>query len=427
MRARTVWNEDVFTATSVEDYGEIEDYTLVVTASQEPVTLTKELTAGWNWISLNLECDDGTVSGILSSIGENGAYIKNQSTFATYYSGVGWIGTMTAFELTSLYKLQMDNAADWVITGFPADPLDYVNNLTAGWNWISYLPQESLDINQALATLASAADYIKNVASFSTYYPGVGWFGTLSVMNPLEGYMIDMNSPADLIYPSGLARNSKVEIFPDTARRRWLVNPADYEFNGSIVASVLDMEPGDELAVFTGDECRGVSQLLDTRKLFGQYTFALMAFTNETAGEDITFRFYDQSADAEYELKGNIHFLPDAVIGDFSQPLLLTLPALYGGENLNSVTALGRCIPNPFNPSGVIWYDLETGINVKIEVYNIRGQKITTLVDQWQGRGKHNIEWRGIDDAGNDVASGIYLIQMKTASYQAMKRIILLK
>jgi hypothetical protein len=393
--------------------------------------LTRPLNAGWNWISLNLECADNTATGVLASIGNSGDYIKNQSTFATYYTGVGWIGTMSDFELTSLYKLQMNTGAIWEITGIPADPLSYPNSLFTGWNWISYLPQNDTDINMALASIGDAASYIKNATNFSTYYSGVGWFGTLNEMLPLQGYMLQMTLPATLTYPTMVTASQDEYTIESTQKinrnENWQINHANYEYNGSIVAYIDGMEAGDELAVFSGEECRGVGQYMDTSKMFGQAVFAVMAFTNETDGEELSFRYYDESEDQVFFLNESLNFTPDAIIGDFAQPLELMLPQLDGDENLTEVTALGKCIPNPFNPSGAIWFSMSEADDVEIVIYNVRGQKITTLVNGWLESGQHNIEWKGINSSGEPAASGIYFVNMKTSAYQAMNKIILLK
>lgn len=88
--------------------------------------------------------------------------------------------------------------------------------------------------------------------------------------------------------------------------------------------------------------------------------------------------------------------------------------------------ALHQNYPNPFNFSTTIKYQLPATTDVKLEIYNLLGQCIRTLVDQSQMAGSYLIRWDGTDDFQQSVASGIYLYQLKTKnSIQTNKLIIL--
>ena len=61
-------------------------------------------------------------------------------------------------------------------------------------------------------------------------------------------------------------------------------------------------------------------------------------------------------------------------------------------------TALHRNYPNPFNPTTTISYDLANDGNVAIDIYNIKGQKVKTLVNDRQNAGAHTVVWNGQDE-----------------------------
>jgi PKD repeat protein len=90
-------------------------------------------------------------------------------------------------------------------------------------------------------------------------------------------------------------------------------------------------------------------------------------------------------------------------------------------------TALLGNFPNPFNPATNIMFELATPENVSITIYNIRGQRVKTLVNTQFETGRHVIEWGGIDNHGNRVSSGIYFYLMQTDSFSATSRMLLLK
>jgi hypothetical protein len=83
--------------------------------------------------------------------------------------------------------------------------------------------------------------------------------------------------------------------------------------------------------------------------------------------------------------------------------------------------------PNPFNPTTNLSYDLPHTTNVKLEILNILGQKVTCLVDQPQDAGHYKIEWNGTDENGVGVASGIYFYKLTTDSYVSSKKMMLVK
>ena len=91
------------------------------------------------------------------------------------------------------------------------------------------------------------------------------------------------------------------------------------------------------------------------------------------------------------------------------------------------VTELGGNFPNPFNPETTINYTLEIAGNVSLEIFNIRGQKIRQLVNDYREIGHHQVIWNGTDDYGNAVGSGMYFYRMTTEDYSAVKRMMMLK
>ncbi|MBT4576232.1 MAG: T9SS type A sorting domain-containing protein, partial [Candidatus Cloacimonetes bacterium] len=84
--------------------------------------------------------------------------------------------------------------------------------------------------------------------------------------------------------------------------------------------------------------------------------------------------------------------------------------------------------PNPFNPETTVYFSVEaTSSLVNIEVYNLKGQKIKTLVSEQLSSGSHSAVWNGKDDLGKSVASAVYLYKMRTGNYTSTKKMILMK
>ncbi|MBT4332261.1 MAG: T9SS type A sorting domain-containing protein, partial [Candidatus Cloacimonetes bacterium] len=92
-----------------------------------------------------------------------------------------------------------------------------------------------------------------------------------------------------------------------------------------------------------------------------------------------------------------------------------------------TVTALTGNYPNPFNPTTTISFSLAEASHVSINVYNMRGQLVKTLVNTELENAYHEIVWNGKDNSGKNTASGVYFYKMKASNYTATKKMILMK
>ena len=107
--------------------------------------------------------------------------------------------------------------------------------------------------------------------------------------------------------------------------------------------------------------------------------------------------------------------------GYFSLPL-----AVLGGRALPARFALGPNYPNPFNPSTIIPYQLAASAAVRLEVFNLLGQRITTLVDGERAAGFHTATWHATDGAGRAVGAGVYIYRMRVGMESQTGRMVLL-
>lgn len=91
-------------------------------------------------------------------------------------------------------------------------------------------------------------------------------------------------------------------------------------------------------------------------------------------------------------------------------------------------TVLKGNFPNPFNPTTTVYFTTsDKSTNVSVEIFNLKGQKVKSLVNDAYARGNHSVVWNGKDDNNNAVSSGIFFYKMKTAEYTDIKKMILLK
>ncbi|NOZ75356.1 MAG: T9SS type A sorting domain-containing protein [FCB group bacterium] len=83
--------------------------------------------------------------------------------------------------------------------------------------------------------------------------------------------------------------------------------------------------------------------------------------------------------------------------------------------------------PNPFNPATTFTYDVAEEGTIYLTIFDLRGNKIRTLVAENQMPGRYRIVWAGKNDFQEPVASGMYFIRMVSASFTDVKKILLMK
>jgi len=84
--------------------------------------------------------------------------------------------------------------------------------------------------------------------------------------------------------------------------------------------------------------------------------------------------------------------------------------------------------PNPFNPVTAISYTVPgAGAQVRLAIYDLTGRKVRTLVDEGKAGGDHVVTWRGEDEAGRAVGSGVYFYRLEIGDYRVERKMVMLK
>ena len=119
----------------------------------------------------------------------------------------------------------------------------------------------------------------------------------------------------------------------------------------------------------------------------------------------------------------------------------LILNNLHGGINVLQIEAVGTDegneipkpsinlanYPNPFNPETTISYSIKESGPVRLQVFNIRGQLVRTLIDERVEKGEHRVQWHGDDREGKPVSSGVYLYRIQAGDVHDTRKMLLMK
>jgi hypothetical protein len=100
-------------------------------------------------------------------------------------------------------------------------------------------------------------------------------------------------------------------------------------------------------------------------------------------------------------------------------------------DQLNAETvddfSLMNAYPNPFNPSTIIKFSLHKSDNAALIIYDIKGKEINRILDKYLVENTYEIEWNGLDDNGNYVPSGIYMVNLITNNSHYSRKVTLIK
>ncbi len=399
-----------------------------------------KLEAGWSWISLNLANEDNPFGDQINEISfTSGDRIIADTAFAEYAEGIGWVGPLmeAGFSNTAMYKIEVAEDEQIPYVGFTLDPQQIPIRIVSGWNWIGYTPSVNMPIDEALETLTpSELDLIKSQTSFAQYYKDYGWVGSLDKLYPGEGYMIKASHADTLIYPGNGTSSSPAAMLlakkegsqTQLTESPWEIDPRAYRFNMTVTAAIgtdsLEvLDENDVVVAFCGDEVRGMVrpvfiEQLDSWRLF------MMLYSNKSAADELTFKIYDADEDITYRSNETLNFRANSVLGDVNQPLKLSKAPLRIGDKgyVPEEYSLGQNFPNPFNPSTSMGFGIPFASEVHIEVYNLLGQKVATLVSEKVQPGYQFIQWNSRNIHGQQVSSGIYFVVMRARSLDGSKQ-----
>jgi hypothetical protein len=117
------------------------------------------------------------------------------------------------------------------------------------------------------------------------------------------------------------------------------------------------------------------------------------------------------------------------IVNDDSMTVNLSLTPLANEDNtLPLINSVSKNYPNPFNPTTSIKLSVKSESMVNVEIYNIKGQKVKTLVKEKKTAGMHTLIWNGKDDNGQDVSTGIYFYRTQIGNeFKQTHKMLLMK
>lgn len=229
-----------------------------------------ELNEGWTWVSFNMVNNalNSVNSAMSSCIWTSNDIIKDMNYVDMYSPNQRqWIGTLSkcgALNNTQMYKIHSSISQKLDLAGEAVHPVETKINVGAGWNYISYLPLTTMDVNEALQNyLAEDGDVIKSQDAFAIYSSANGWEGDLLTLTPSKGYMLKRASGAKQTCFTYPVKNS-IQSVNSPAKSHI------YAENMNIIGKVegITTVEGDSLMAYAYGELRGASRIERNDKVF---------------------------------------------------------------------------------------------------------------------------------------------------------------
>ncbi|MDP8203877.1 MAG: FG-GAP-like repeat-containing protein [Candidatus Tenebribacter mawsonii] len=193
-----------------------------------------------------------------------------------------------------------------------------------------------------------------------------------------------------------------------------------------IIQEVIELDPPTDLAV-ESNPADGFATFTWEAPIIDDLTGYDIYLDSVIQGNtiDLEWLFYDLE-------NGTLYEAGVVAVYDEGTSEMATLEFVYEGtgtsNDLPLLIELKGNFPNPFNPETTIRFETANLRDLtRIEIYNLKGQKIKTLISEQLSPGQHSVVWHGTNESGKAVTSGVYLYKMKSGDYQKTRKMILMK
>ncbi len=219
--------------------------------------------------------------------------------------------------------------------------------------------------------------------------------GTTTLYSPF--YQLGGTNQATARYRRWYSNNYGANGVLATLDDWWIV---DASADGGMTWSMVENEPA-------GSES-WVEVEVDLGALFGVVDSVQFRFTARDTGEAT-----------------RVHAAVDEV--RFVKPLATDVASTGGGREAPGVFRLEANRPNPFNPLTTIAFDLPVRSQVRLEVFDVAGRRVKSLLSGWRDAGRHEVSWNGTDDRGAEAGSGVYFYRLESGSKRSVKKMTLVR
>lgn len=406
-----------------------------------PTMETKIFYKGWNWLSFPWMFRDGNdgfiVEIVIDDLEPCLVWIEAENPDVNFMEWMpGWAppgwqhnSEFEDFVSTNGYKIKMNDDYSWASLFTYGSRLDentpmYLEG-NGEENWVGYYPINSQRPSEAFAQIWDDNLYQIKAKDWTMYKHNGEWQGSgmRYTLNYGEMYIIKLrydcpdfqwNNSAG----TGSENRDKAEYFT-------------YEEKSDYIPIFVEFEEGEEpleIGIKVEGECKGAAKVEDS-------SVQVNAYILEGQGEEVEFEMYYGREQPEVKPKDYYVYDPITDIKEKKKIRTGEYRDFYRvyfndkidiDQNSNDILEIHHS-PNPFFTSTNISYNLPEEIEISLEVYNIKGQKIKTLYNGFATAGEHQVSWNGINESNQQVSSGIYFYKLITPQKVITNKMLLMR
>ena len=406
----------------------------------------KSFSPGWNWVSFPVldrnNNDPVDADQLLEGLSDwdlvttmTIAHGVDPNWLAFY--GNNWNHLNKTIQSSNSYKIQIEPRADYTLEitdGSSLDitvPFNFSSGAVSG-NWSGYWIPGNCRIDEAFGdnwsniTMIKAKNWVYYKQPTSRSFPDcipIGGkpdgkyfeYGKGYVVWVSENFTHTWNIPAEIT--PNVPRPKATEFFTFEEK-------ADYEAI-DIVGIPSEVR---EIGVFENGVCVGAVAVQDSSAQILVYSsnsnrddtpFYFEVFTDDNrSAQEVYYQSYDQK---------NGIFVDKLLLPGQQDYSIVKLHIKNNNQEIPQTATLYGNYPNPFNPTTTIHFYLPEAGNVKLEIFNIKGQKVKTLLDGMSKEGYQEVVWNGNDNTERKLASGVYFYKLSYGNKSLQKKMLLLK
>ena len=410
--SNNTWVSQGGTVNASENYVELSNigsfsYWTLIEGATTTFQLTVNVTNGWNMVSVPGTNPDG--QGV-------DTWWVNRDPLANVFKYAGGYQPITTTVPGIGYWMKHTGAQTYN-TGdeWPAGGIQIVTHdpITAASGWNLFGGYE-LSVGTAGLTTNPPGLITGSVYKYS------GGYQVATTLDPGYGYWVKLTGAGDIIIPDVLAKGTKEEEFFQEDWGKIVLTDATginytlYAVKGEVDLNQYELPPAPPEGMFdirfeSGRIAENINSSVKEIDLSG------VTYPLTVKAENMDMRLMDETGK---QINLNLKKGEDVVISDATIQKLMV-----SGELIPDVYSLEQNYPNPFNPSTVIEFSLPENVgSVKLIIYNTLGEKVAELVNTSLIAGKYTYRW----DARN-VATGMYIYELRTDKFVSVKKMMLLK
>lgn len=375
--------------------------------SSTTFSLSVQLTHGYNLVSVPGINPDGMAVNTWWPYRDMNA---NVFRFSNGYQSVTTTTPGLGYWMKNSGDRIYNTGEEWPASGIEVVPHNPIT-VTPGWNLFG--GYENIVSTSSLSTIPTGI-IAGPVYKFSNGYQ------VATTLNPGYGYWVRMNASGNILIPETMAKGQEqIEWFPENWGRIIFTDAAGttntlYAVKGKVDLNIYELPPAPPEGMF--DIRYGSGRIAeDINSSIQEIQMSGVTFPLTVRAEGLNMRLMDETGST---VNVNLNSGEEVEISDaLIQKLIVT------GELIPAAYALEQNYPNPFNPITVIEFLLPEDVsNVKLSIYNALGEKVAELVNKSLVAGKYQYQWNA-----KNVATGIYIYELRTDKFVSVKKMVVLK